>query len=247
MTAISSTRRWLAAAPAPTSPQQWPLYDGDRIAAGILHGLEKGAIVAVFADPRMQACAGQGPRRTARGDGDRVGAAADPRIPLPVRQRHAGVPRRRLGRARRRALCPPGRTATRLCARRLVAAARKGRVRASGSRSPRRRMRRLPGPDQERKASRHRLRFDDQRSRPDLVGHAAGLPARARRGRHRCVPDRCGRDHPGDGTGRRHQGRDRADHRARLPGGTAAADGGARRRRRRTSRRSNSASTRATM
>jgi hypothetical protein len=35
------------------SPQQWPLYDGDRIAAGVLHGLEPGAIVALFADPRM--------------------------------------------------------------------------------------------------------------------------------------------------------------------------------------------------
>jgi hypothetical protein len=42
------------------SPQQWPLYDGDRIAAGVLHGLEKGAIVAVFADPRMTAAQAKG-------------------------------------------------------------------------------------------------------------------------------------------------------------------------------------------
>jgi hypothetical protein len=42
------------------SPQQWPLYDGDRIAAGILHGLEQGAIVALFADPRMTAAQTKG-------------------------------------------------------------------------------------------------------------------------------------------------------------------------------------------
>src|SRR5262249_46561873 len=31
-------------------PEQWPVY-GERVAAGVLHGLEKGAIVALFEHP----------------------------------------------------------------------------------------------------------------------------------------------------------------------------------------------------
>jgi hypothetical protein len=34
------------------SPKQWPVYDSDRISAGILHGLEQGSVVALFGDPR---------------------------------------------------------------------------------------------------------------------------------------------------------------------------------------------------
>lgn len=42
------------------SPEQWALYDRDRIAAGMLHGLEEGSIVALFADPRMTAAQAKG-------------------------------------------------------------------------------------------------------------------------------------------------------------------------------------------
>ena len=42
------------------SPQQWPIYDGERIAAGVLHGLESGSIVALFTDPRQPAAQAKG-------------------------------------------------------------------------------------------------------------------------------------------------------------------------------------------
>ena len=42
------------------SPPQWPIYDGERIAAGVLHGLESGSIVALFTDPRQPAAQAKG-------------------------------------------------------------------------------------------------------------------------------------------------------------------------------------------
>ncbi len=114
--------------PGATATQQWPLYDGDRIAAGVLHGLETGSIVSLFADPRMTASQAKGHAIVREATATEFGVVADPGVPLPVRQRQPRMPRRRLGCARGRTLCPPRRAAARLCARCLVTAARQGRI-----------------------------------------------------------------------------------------------------------------------
>jgi hypothetical protein len=148
------------------SPQQWPLYDGDRIAAGILHGLEKGAIVAVFADPRMQAS-------QAKGHAELREVSATESALRPIREYPCpfvnGTPECRdggsdvLDGARYvRLIAPPRDFALAVSSPRLA-----GGASAQQQSVAMRTHAAIAGPDQKRKASRHRLRFDDQD--PDLI------------------------------------------------------------------------------
>lgn len=50
----------VGAGPLADATPQWPVYDGERIAAGVLHGLEGGSIVALFTDPRQTAAQAKG-------------------------------------------------------------------------------------------------------------------------------------------------------------------------------------------
>ena len=149
-----------------TSPQQWPLYDGDRIAAGVLHGLEQGSIVAVFADPRMTAA-------QAKGHAELREVTATESVLRPIREYPCpfvnGTPECRdggsdvLDGARYvRLVAPP----------RDFALAVSSPRPAKGTSAERQSIAvdthaAIARPDQERKTSRHRLRFDDQT--PDLI------------------------------------------------------------------------------
>ncbi|MGD9770003.1 MAG: caspase family protein [Pseudolabrys sp.] len=156
----------IGASSGTTSPQQWPLYDGDRIAAGVLHGLEKGAIVAVFADPRMTDAQAQGHAELRE-------VTATESVLWPLREYPCpfvnGSPACRdggsdvLDGARYvRLVAPPRDFALAVSSPRpLKDAPTERRSLAAQTHAA------IAGPDQERKASRHRLRFDDQA--PDLI------------------------------------------------------------------------------